>query len=204
MSKVHDSRQPGVAAGEGVCERLMRSGGIIHPRTFFRDAGQATVEFALILPVLLLITIAMLDFGKAFNYWIDETHLANAAARWAVVNQTPNALGGTCNVRASAIACQTQQQADTGELRSGGSSIGTVLGAPQPGVFVSFCLQPSTSGVVGDPITATAQAKYNWLSFLTGPLGIGGLTSKTITATATMRLEAQYAAGTSFYTPGTC
>ena len=43
------------------------------------------MEFALVLPLLLLILIGMLDFGKIFNYWIDETHLANEGARYAVV-----------------------------------------------------------------------------------------------------------------------
>jgi hypothetical protein len=35
----------------------------------------------------------MVDFGKAFNYWNDETHLANEAVRYAVVNKNP--LGGS-------------------------------------------------------------------------------------------------------------
>ena len=43
-----------------------------------REAGVALVEFALVLPLLLVILFGMLDFGKAFNYWIDTTHLANS------------------------------------------------------------------------------------------------------------------------------
>ena len=57
------------------------------------EHGVALVEFALILPVLALMLFGMLDFGKAFNYWIDETHLANEGARWAVVNKNPASSG---------------------------------------------------------------------------------------------------------------
>ena len=51
------------------------------------ERGVALVEFALVAPILLVILLAVLDFGKAFNYWIDETQLASAGARWAVVNK---------------------------------------------------------------------------------------------------------------------
>ena len=53
------------------------------------EEGVALVEFALVLPILALLLFAMIDFGKAFNYWIDETHLANEGARWAVVDRNP-------------------------------------------------------------------------------------------------------------------
>jgi len=161
-----------------------------------RERGQATVEFALVLPALLLVTLAMLDFGKAFNYWIDETHLVNVAARWAVVNTLPLPGGDPACTGGQTIDCQVKQQADTNELKNGGSSVSS------PGVEISFCL-PNGTGGTGDPVRAQAQATYNWLSFLTGPLGIGGLTSKTITTTATMRLEQKYD-GTAYTAAGSC
>ena len=37
------------------------------------------MEFALVLPFLLLIIFAMVDMGKAISYWNDQTHLANEA-----------------------------------------------------------------------------------------------------------------------------
>lgn len=166
-------------------------------RRFACERGQATVEFALILPALLLVTLAMLDFGKAFNYWIDETHLANEAVRWAVVNQLP--LGsGTDPACASPqkIECQVKQQANTNELKNGGSSI-------NPALSITFCL-PTGSGNIGDPLKATATATYNWLSFLTGSLGISGLTSKTLTASATMRLEHPDDATANYTTAASC
>src|SRR5215831_11290993 len=121
-----------------------------------RETGQATVEFALILPVLLVLVLAVLDFGKAFNYWIDQTHLANAAARWAVVNGVPGSAPATCPGRtpSSTITYQVEMQADTNELRCGGSSVGTAPGAPHAGVCVTFSFPGGGTGKVGQPVQA--------------------------------------------------
>ena len=158
-------------------------------RRFFRgsrslhrcESGVALVEFALVLPLLLVILFGMLDFGKAFNYWIDETHLANEAARWAVVNKNPG--GGT-------LQEYIQQQADTPELRNGGTS-----SVPAPlQICISF---PNGSANVGDPVHVTASSTYNWLPLIGNRIGI---TQTTITGSATMRLEAiptNYGAGCS-------
>jgi Flp pilus assembly protein TadG len=135
------------------------------------EAGAALVEFALVLPLLLVLLFGMLDFGKAFNYWIDETHLANEGARWAVVNNNPGP--GT-------LQEYIQQQADTPELRNGGTS-----SVPTP---LQICIGfPNGSANVGDPVHVTASATYNWLPFLGNRIGIA---QTTITGSATMRLEA--------------
>jgi hypothetical protein len=161
-------------------------------RRLASERGQATVEFALVLPALLLLILGMVDFGKAFNYWIDSTHLANEAVRAAVVNQLPDGSTANPNCATQTIECQIKQQANTNELKNGGSSI------TAPGLTVTFCL-PSGTGNVGDPLRAQATSTYNWLGFLTGSFG-AGLASKIIKPTATMRLETSYVAGTSSYT----
>ena len=51
------------------------------------ESGQAMVEFAFVLPLLLVLILAVADFGRAFSYWLDATHLANMGARWAAVNR---------------------------------------------------------------------------------------------------------------------
>ncbi len=48
--------------------------------------GQALVEFALILPILLAIIIGIFDFGTAYNQKNDQNFLVNQAARYASVN----------------------------------------------------------------------------------------------------------------------
>ena len=54
-----------------------------------RNDGVAMTEFALILPVFVLIIVGILSFGRVFFYWIEANHLANETARWAVVDQEP-------------------------------------------------------------------------------------------------------------------
>jgi hypothetical protein len=133
------------------------------------ERGAALVEFVLILPLLLVLLFGILDFGRAINYWIDSTHLANAAARWAVVNTNPGP-GGS-------IEDSMRQQADSNELRNGGST-----SVPNP-IQVILCLPDGTSKV-GDPVQADASVDYNWLSFL----GLDAATT-TLSASATMRIE---------------
>ena len=152
--------------------RLPRLGG---------EEGTALVEFALILPILALVLFAMLDFGKAFNYWIDETHLANEGARWAVVNKNPG--GGS-------LQQYILSQATTAELRNGGTA--SIANPAQ--VCITF---PNGTSNVGDPVKVTVSATYHWLPIISGRLGIA---QTAIAGSSNMRLEAlptNYAAGCS-------
>lgn len=140
----------------------------------------ALVEFALILPVLALMLFGMLDFGKAFNYWIDETHLANEGARFAVVNKNPASSGS--------LQQYIRDQVTSNELRNGGTS-----SVPGP---VQVCIEfPNGTSNVGDPVRVTLTATYRWLAVLAARMSV---TQTTISGSSTMRLEAQptnYSAG---------
>ncbi len=144
------------------------------------ERGAALVEFALVLPILAVLLFGLLDFGKAFNYWIDGTHLANEGARWAVVNKNPGAAEGT-------LQEYIRRQATTDELQDGGTA-----SLPDPlQVCISF---PTGASQIGDSVEVTVSATYNWLSVL-------GLEMPTvIKGRSTMRLEAlptSYEAGCS-------
>jgi hypothetical protein len=54
-----------------------------------RQDGVAMTEFALILPIFLMIVAGLLGFGRVLFYWIEANHLANETARWAVVDRNP-------------------------------------------------------------------------------------------------------------------
>jgi hypothetical protein len=60
----------------------------IDPR---REDGVAMAEFALVVPVFLVIIAGLLAFGRIFFYWIETNHLASETARWAVVDRNPYA-----------------------------------------------------------------------------------------------------------------
>jgi Flp pilus assembly protein TadG len=51
------------------------------------------VEFALLLPVLLVIVIGIMNFGEAFNYWNNLNQMAADGARFAAVGNFPGATG---------------------------------------------------------------------------------------------------------------
>src|SRR5919198_5794629 len=80
------------------------------------ERGVALVEFALVLPLLLVLVLGMVDLGKAVNYWNDETHLANEATRYAAVNKCSPCGGQKIND-------WIKTQADTDELAKGGGSV---------------------------------------------------------------------------------
>jgi hypothetical protein len=169
---VHERSQHGPAA-----ERALRRG----TKRAGAEDGVALVEFALVLPILALLLFGMIDFGKAFNYWIDETHLANEGARWAVVNKNPGSSG-------TSLQEYIREQATTPELRNGGTPA-----VPNP---LEVCIEfPAGTSNVGDPVKVTVETTYRWLGVIADRISI---TETAIVGAATMRLEAQptnYGAG---------
>jgi Flp pilus assembly protein TadG len=53
-----------------------------------REDGQALVEFAFVVPVLLLIVLGIVQFGILFNNYITLTDAVRAGARQAAVSRT--------------------------------------------------------------------------------------------------------------------
>jgi len=49
------------------------------------EGGQSLVEFALVLPIFLLVLFAIVDFGMAFHAWIAVTNSAREGARLGAV-----------------------------------------------------------------------------------------------------------------------
>lgn len=147
-------------------------------RRFADERGVALVEFALVLPILLLLLFGIVEFGKAFNYWIDETHLAASGARWAVVNKNPGP-GAT-------LQESIQRHASASELQA-----------------ASVCIEfPNGTANVGDPVEVTVAYTYNWIPFVADEAGLAPITLR---GSATMRLETRptrYSAGSGG--TGTC
>ncbi|MGO4383770.1 TadE/TadG family type IV pilus assembly protein [Specibacter sp. RAF43] len=50
------------------------------------ERGAAAVEFALLLPILLLLVIGIMEFGRAFNVQISASNAAREGARYAAVH----------------------------------------------------------------------------------------------------------------------
>ena len=136
-----------------------------------RESGAVLVEFALILPIFLLLVFLIFDVGKAYNYWIDQTHLASEGARMAAVDKVP----------AGGLRDYLVDQATTNELRNGGSDA-----VPSPlEVCIDFPTDDDgTSAEVGDPVKVTVRTTYHWV-----PIVNAGVASSALVGSATHRLE---------------
>jgi hypothetical protein len=108
----------------------------------------------------------MLHFGKAINYWLNETHLANEAARFAAVNKNPGADG----TPAETLQEYIRKHADTAELRDG----------------LKVCITFPQGSSVGERVQVKVKSTYSWIPFLGNFLGTA---NTTIEGYSTMRLE---------------
>ena len=145
------------------------------------ERGTALVEFALVLPIVLLLIFGILWFGRAFNYSTDQTHLANEAARYAAVNSNPGAPNQT-------LPQWILSQIDTTELANGSGDVTSPAS-------VAICFPNGTSNV-GDPVEVAITSKFKFIPVLNL-----GATAITIKRTATMRLEAS---PTNYTAVGSC
>lgn len=59
------------------------------------ERGVAIVELAIALPILLIVMLGIVEFGRVLVYWNDTTQISSIGARWAVVNRWPGKDGGT-------------------------------------------------------------------------------------------------------------
>jgi Flp pilus assembly pilin Flp len=136
------------------------------PRRGRGERGQAAVEFALVVPFICLLVLALVDFGKAVNYWLDANHLANEGARMAAVLGNQPEPGGS-------LVSYIQGQAETSEFRNGSGSVT----AP-----AQVCISFPNGRAIGKPVTVTVNAHYKWIPFI-------GAASFNISGSSTMRLE---------------
>jgi TadE-like protein len=141
-----------------------------------RQRGQALVEFALIIPLFLMIVVGVIQFGVALNYWLNMQRVANEGARWAVVNAYPG-----CPRSGPDAPCPSPDPAypDLLHYTLANSRIakGEVL---EPYIcFTSADGTPSS----GDSVTVRLTRNYNLLKI------VGGGFNFDLNASATMRLE---------------
>lgn len=133
-------------------------------RRLGRETGQSLVEFAVVLPVFILLILGILYFSRYENYANQETQLAEQGVRWAALNINPGANGQT-------LQQYIQSQASP-ELASGS---GDVTKPAQAWIYYSPTGQTATVRVC---VTAT-------VSFPT-PIGVP---STVIVESASMRTE---------------
>jgi hypothetical protein len=136
---------------------------------------------AIVLPILLLIVLGIIDFGRAVNYWNNETHVANLAARYAAVGTLPS--DSTCGTGRYGsgetllqyISCELGL--DSSELANGS---GTSTG-PQGADNICISIPSDTQN---QPVTVKLTTSYQWL-----PLTGSSWTASSVAGQATQMIE---------------
>jgi Flp pilus assembly protein TadG len=149
-------------------ERLPRLRGRL--RAFRREQkGTAVVEFALVAPLLFLLLFGILDFGRALNYYNQETQLAGLGARAAAVDRNPD---GVNQASGTSIQSQLVNTYAKGELNG----------------KMTACISMPNGAGVGKPVTVQTHYSFHFLPLISAALG--GATTLDISASQTERQEA--------------
>jgi Flp pilus assembly pilin Flp len=131
-----------------------------------REDGAAAVEFALLLPLLVLLLFGFIQFGTAFNTRIQATNAAREAARAAVVG-----IDNWDNVGGLEFWEGVRQRAGVGEI--------------------SNCSLTTTADVIGGTLTVT----FDYPLDLVIPFLPSSASWDSGTARASMRIEQLSAPG---------
>lgn len=131
------------------------------------ERGTAIVEFALVLPVLMIILLGIIYYGRYVSYANDENQLASSAARWAAINLNPGS-------SSSLTLQQYVANQAAPELADGSSGVGAVK------VYLYY--PTGSTGAIGQPVRACVTSTVNFIPIL-------GVSSSTIVQTATTSVE---------------
>lgn len=154
--------------------------------------GAAAVEFALVVPLLLLIVFGIVDFGIAFSNFENVRSGTREAARLGVVNDLSSA--PSCTIDGSTITPPTNPTTVADATNALVCKTKDRIGLSQGETKVKLQI---TGQSVGDSLQVCASFPVTALTGLTVPF----LSNRTLTSTVTMRLEQAPAFG-SYTEPG--
>lgn len=143
------------------------------------DRGAAAVEMALVLPLLLFVLMAMIDFGRAFNAQIQVSQAAREGVRLASLNGTASPLDSTNPFGNDAIK----------------NRVNSAAGALPP-FETGSCSAPNTVCTIycptaADEASVVVTSEFTWITGISGMskfFGPGTFpTPSTVQATGVMR-----------------
>jgi len=98
------------------------------------ERGQALIETALALPLVLLLSVSVFEFGRAFQHWQILTNAAREGARLAVLP----------NVSDEAVVARVQDYLEGGQLAAPDSATVDVVGNAEISIGGSATASAST------------------------------------------------------------
>ena len=185
-----------------------------------RTRGQSLVEFALVLPIIMMLTLTALDFGRVYLGYINLQNMSRIAANFAANNPTAWTVSADPVIQAKHTETQTQYQNEIlGDAAATNCNLPTVAGkqtAPAPtfkdalgnttlapkigdtaqvGISCTFgVITPVISNIVGGNVAVSAFSKFPVKSGMTASMGAAPV------GTAP---NAAFSANNSIYAPNT-
>lgn len=133
--------------------------------------GQSLVEFALVLPLILIVVLGTIDFGRVVFSWIEVMNASREGAAYAIIN--PSDLGG--------ITLHVQQETNVQQQRGESPLSVDVTCRPSDNNQLVLPCNAAYANGLGSTVTVRVEESF---SFLT-PLINGMFPDFTISAAAT-------------------
>ena len=116
-----------------------------------RERGQSLVETAVVLPILLLLVAAIVDFGRAFDAYIVLTNAAREGARFGSTNPELSEDGVKDLVVANVVGSGTNITQMTGFTAANVTVEGQVEGSEEVKVTVTYQFDMWFGRMIGIP-----------------------------------------------------
>jgi Flp pilus assembly protein TadG len=133
--------------------------------------GQATIELALLMPVVLMLLLAAGDLARVFNVQVTIASAARAGALEAAAHPTSFQAGQPCSALVNRVMCAVLTEAN--------GSFATVT----PADVSLTCSPDPCSEALGSTVTVTVQGHLSWITPIIAAV-VSGQTSFHATATA--------------------
>jgi len=131
-----------------------------------RERGQSLVETAVVLPILLLLVAAIVDFGRAFDAYIILTNAAREGARFGSTNPELSEAGVQNLVVANVLGSGTNITHMTGFTTANVTVEGQAEGSEVVKVTVTYRFDLWFGGIIGfsDVTLTKASEMPRWRS----------------------------------------
>ena len=138
-----------------------------------QERGAALIETAFIMPLLLLLSVSVFEFGRAFQYWQVLTNAAREGARIAVLPGTSDA----------AIASRVQTYLSAGQLAEPDNAIVAIVRNDE--ISIGASTAPASTITVSYPFEFMVLQPVAQIVVSGSTVGA----AMTMTASSTMRNE---------------
>lgn len=137
------------------------------------EQGQATIEFALVMPVLLLLLVGIFDLGRALGAYVTVTNASREGARFAITSAS------STEAQIAAEVARRARPLDPAQLE---------VDVAYYAADGSLQLFPVPASDPPAPVLIRVDTRYPWsaATWVVGRFFAGGTGSQTFSGTSTM------------------